>query len=610
MKKNKNITYQGSSALFHVVDNLILNREGLSYKINKIYPEDDKSKLNVYNKLRLKQYLFSQISKKYALRIDHYDLLFNKLGKFMVNNFELYGYNLSQDESHYSAYCSIFPKTFVCKKCGHFVSFKKNDEEFNNFDFNHCQLGCGGSYEQIFQVKFCPECGNIEPLNFYCKDHENSIKLYREDKFQPLVWKFGCSICEENNPNYKRVDILRNRCYHKHRSNKEPNRFVPLTAIEGSVYHPVVLTMVDIPNSSIDSLYFDFILLGLYLNKFDDFLIENNITSDDYGEIIKKINDFLKLGENSVAMEVLPQSTIDTINELNNLIEDLMLEFEDYSFVSINDYMVLSGSLSKDIVDSVSYENFIQEDKKLLNDFLAFKNDFKIDQVNYLSNINLVSAVIGVNVGVNKFYEEKFVPHFEPLWDYDRGEGKKFIKSYVSPLETEGLMFNLNKCAVVNWLIDLDKIQIDSYINDENEAIKILMNLSVDSEGYNAVKTLIHTLSHILIRRSSMFTGLDEDSCGEMLFVNSASFLIYSTSNINIGGFSYVFENSLIKWFDEVKVEIKECVLDPHCIQEEGACFSCLYLPEYVCAEFNQFLDRSVLIGDTKRFSKGFWDYE
>ena len=114
MKKNKNITYQGSSALFHVVDNLILNREGLSYKINKIYPEDDKSKLNVYNKLRLKQYLFSQISKKYALRIDHYDLLFNKLGKFMVNNFELYGYNLSQDESHYSAYCSIFPKTFVC----------------------------------------------------------------------------------------------------------------------------------------------------------------------------------------------------------------------------------------------------------------------------------------------------------------------------------------------------------------------------------------------------------------------------------------------------------------------------------------------------------------
>ena len=29
--------------------------------------------------------------------------------------------------------------------------------------------------------------------------------------------------------------------------------------------------------------------------------------------------------------------------------------------------------------------------------------------------------------------------------------------------------------------------------------------------------------------------------------------MIYSTSNINIGGFLFVFENSMMKWFNDIK---------------------------------------------------------
>ena len=137
-------------------------------------------------------------------------------------------------------------------------------------------------------------------------------------------------------------------------------------------------------------------------------------------------------------------------------------------------------------------------------------------------------------------------------------------------------------------------------------AEEFLFELDETSEEYENLKTLIHTFAHILINRSSLYTGLNSDSCGELLFPKAGSFLIYSTSNINIGGFSFVFENSLFEWFNNVKLEVNDCVFDPTCIDEKGACFSCVYLPEFVCSHFNDFLDRDVFLGEN-RFKKGYW---
>ena len=52
---------------------------------------------------------------------------------------------------------------------------------------------------------------------------------------------------------------------------------------------------------------------------------------------------------------------------------------------------------------------------------------------------------------------------------------------------------------------------------------------------------------------------------------------------------------------------MNDCVFDPTCIDEKGACFSCVYLPEFVCSHFNDFLDRDVFLGEN-RFKKGFWE--
>ena len=67
-----------------------------------------------------------------------------------------------------------------------------------------------------------------------------------------------------------------------------------------------------------------------------------------------------------------------------------------------------------------------------------------------------------------------------------------------------------------------------------------------------------------------------------------------------------IFEHEIINWFENIRFDIKECTLDPRCLDERGACFSCMYIPEFVCYNFNQLLDRDVFLGK-HRFKKGFW---
>lgn len=245
------------------------------------------------------------------------------------------------------------------------------------------------------------------------------------------------------------------------------------------------------------------------------------------------------------------------------------------------------------------------------DDYESFKNDYNISNIIYVPDIHLISASIGRIRGINKFYEDDFVPHFEPHWK-NKAENK--INIYAYPFQTEGLMIDLDKIKIVNWLIDNEKLVINDKlitkrVTSYDEAKEILFNLEWNNEDspYNEVKKLLHTFSHVLISRSSLYTGLDVNSCSEIIFPKSGAFVIYSTSNINIGGFKFVFENSLKDWFNEVELDVNDCIFDPTCIQEKGACFSCLHLPEYVCSEFNEDLDRDVFIGE-HRYNTGFWN--
>lgn len=280
---------------------------------------------------------------------------------------------------------------------------------------------------------------------------------------------------------------------------------------------------------------------------------------------------------------------------------DNLKEEYDFSYSELNDYFILKKRFSEDEENqNINFYDIVKDNEKSLKEYVKFKREIGIEEITYIPDIHIISSSIGVIKGINRS-DENIVPHFEPHWKSQKD--KDTFRAFSFPFETEGIMFDLDKEKLVKWIFDNSNKEWDKNISAE----EFLFELDECSQEYKNLKTLIHTFSHILINRSSLYTGLNSDSCGELLFPKAGAFLIYSTSNINIGGFSFVFENSLFEWFNNVKLEVNDCVFDPTCIDEHGACFSCVYLPEFVCSHFNDFLDRDVFLGEN-RFKKGYWE--
>jgi len=625
-----NFSFPAYSALYHCIDDLIFTRGAFAHRITNILPDENDRNLKILNEKRLKEKLFREIMSQYNQRIIHYNLLLPKLSLDKKNILKIIKYKLVSDtfgdEGDYSGRHKVYPRTFVCQKCGDFRILDQT--EWGTFNPNKCRdQKCNGKYEQVSILMFCNQCGKIINLYYPCKDHgTKDLKLIRREKDSLLTWRVVCRSCARQGGK-EPIDIFRFTCSHKDENNvvicnEKPTKFKPLTIKEGGIYGPVVITLVDIPaTENIELMDLEYILLGLHLDKFDE--ISRRIKSDVN---LSKIESYFRAYRDQNIKNMLLSTDTEfsglsseakdekwkqkwSIDIIETVIRELKECYNNSDLENYNDYFAIKGAfLNQEKNKIISFDKHIDSisdntRKNIIkSSYQRLKEDFGLSDIIYISDINLISSCIGLIHGVNKFYEQGFVPHFSPIW---KGKKKEDLAVYSYPFETEGILIDLDKKRVSNWLIDNNFIQNEKPKNDK-EAKELLLKIEKDTEAYSALKTLLHTLSHTLIKRSSIYTGLDSDSCSEMIFTNPASILIYSTSNINIGGFEYVFEHSLNNWFREVNLEIHDCTFDPTCIFETGACFSCLYLPEYVCSEFNHYLDRDVFIAK-KRFKTSYW---
>ena len=624
------------SAIFNRVPYSTFIRHRLSNKVRLLY-NDNNGNLKINSETRLKKNLYDIIRDMYNGRIKHYGLLFNEL-PYSYHEDMVHVVKLSvtseekKDDDETSGGISsgiyeTYPRTFYCdnEKCGNFIYVGK-DSDFELFNPKKCNK-CNGQYNQFQFVGFCEECGAIIPCKQGCREHHlEDMRLIMGDKDDLTTWKLKCNLCDSDP-----IDFVP-MCYHKDyagnsklKNFKPPKRTFPLNMNDGSVFKSVVKIVIDIPEAfgnydPCTEPNQDYILFGLYLHKFDNYYKKAN-----FNRVNSSLSTYFKFLD--VDEEEMEDNEILEFNkgqDINKIIENLQDNYSLSDIRDINDYLILSNffdeNANKDL-PILSYNDYFMHINKFednldlnsfedYNDYNSFKNKYNIFNINYIPDIHLIAASIGKINGLNKFYEEDFVPHFEPHW---KNKSEMKIKIITYPFQTEGLMIDLDKIEIVNWLIDNKKLIINDKIITEKidsyeEAKEILFNLDVANENstYYEVKKLLHTFAHILISRSSLYTGLDVNSCSEIIFPKSGAFVIYSTSTVNIGGFKFVFENSLKDWFDKVELDVNECIFDPTCIQEKGACFSCLHLPEYVCTEFNECLDRDVFIGEY-RYDIGFW---
>jgi hypothetical protein len=136
---------------------------------------------------------------------------------------------------------------------------------------------------------------------------------------------------------------------------------------------------------------------------------------------------------------------------------------------------------------------------------------------------------------------------------------------------------------------------------------------------------LIHTLAHVVMRQLALECGYSSASLRERLYVGTqptpmSGFLIYtatSDSDGTLGGL--VRQGSSKRMADLVYGAVKSaewCSSDPLCIEGVGAiaggynnaaCHACVLAPETSCEEFNQLLDRAMLVGTPTSPEIGFF---
>jgi hypothetical protein len=106
-------------------------------------------------------------------------------------------------------------------------------------------------------------------------------------------------------------------------------------------------------------------------------------------------------------------------------------------------------------------------------------------------------------------------------------------------------------------------------------------------------------MSHVLLRHIE-WSGYGAQSIGEYLIPEGLAFVLYASryTDTKVGGLLTLFEQGLDRWLQSSHHAGGDCVMDPFCAEEGGACVGCLHR-EFNCTEFNRELSRAVLFGGT-----------
>lgn len=621
-----------NSILFQGHPQQLFSSHKISFKIKNIYEDPDS--IRFINVEHFRRPLIRQINKLLEERKQEgYEC--EKIIDYSHGLDIKYPKLFDQSKYDYSGKFEIYPKTATCSKCHRYIRL--------NVESDYCS--CKAKLKQFTFVAICDVCGAYYPLHpmsnilndcAKCKT-KNGLKIVHFDKEDDIgTYKVSCINCGYREP------LIIYKCDHKDHqtekifSDKPKRRFRAVPARSNALMHPYVLSFLNIVlnnignNNTYQSAYseaFNYFLKdinieiqesALYLPSFWNSLVakqefwerkgikylreelkhENTSALDwDWTEKLKFIQEALVSARNRVIngneLEIRNRYGIDIINEclneMNNITID-ELEEQGLSLLKLR-RQDDDSDLDDMVVKEASQKTFPNE--------ISYFNDFGIEKMAYVSNLQVIQALLGTVSGSTK--------NRPLLFSEIMSNNKPTV--YIRKINTEAIYFKLKSPRIMKWLEVNDKLKgklNKSYKNHEDECLRTVVNKY--SEIREDVYKLLHTFSHTLIQKASINTGLDNRSMSEKIFPSLGLVLIYSTNSINIGSIEYTFDNTMSSWLNDFKELAEDCPQDPACMLDEGgACISCLFLPEFVCENFNEGLDRDCLIGDgTVRYKLGF----
>jgi len=519
---------------------------------------------------------------------------------------------------------SVKPWVFVCNKCGNVKQYYSYDE-FKRKEFDRCK--CGEHLTQLRMIRVC-KCGYADGVFVpKCKTPGHGT-TYMKRKGSGL--DFVCQKCGQ-----------RASLPHYCPECKQEIKIKP--ALDSSNYIPFSLSLIDLLDKQKD-VFLDSekdgrgeqVVIAQYLSL---------ITQDSYKSIIKngkvtqadEFESALQAEAESLRTAGLDEATINMVIDAKRRTNPGNQIFEALSKVSNGITSVSSEGLKLIAEEVLEYDELIdakitltlekaEEDAELVND--GIRPDYRsiCKQLGF-SNAQLCSAVPIVFSSYGYTRLERCGEGVK-LHGFPQEMAKRNV--YATRLETEGVLFELDREKVLNWLLENGFIcQNDMPTDMSDEGIKmwfldrvhpdLIMPFSeIDGNGNGVITkyvyTLLHSISHALINEASEICGLDKSSLSEYILPNIPAVFIYCSNSqgFNMGALYSAFQTQLDKWLKRAFERVKKCIFDPVCINKEKACAGCLYLNEVSCRHFNKDLDRSYLCGyfdnQEQKKLKGYWE--
>ena len=526
----------------------------------------------------------------------------------------------------------VNPLTFFCSGCRKVYGFKSS-ETFLKFD-NGLSQCCQKSLKQISLVYAC-ECGWAGPVTPRpCPNQGHDFE------FLKYTGRYAF-ICSKDG----RILEMRKKC---------PNcgkLLFPQNALDQSNYIPFSFSLIDLLDMDEEEFLSNEelgakVILAYWLGQIDELnyknLIKNGIPKESdetknvqYQLMVKQfMNNGLskEQAENFAKMAVSGLSSTSEVDKIKD-------------YIDINIVIQDANKLNKQAIEILEFKRILNtgsvstlEDakriSKILNTHSRPENydktaeKFGIKTVQASGNVPFVFCSYGYTRKNSDPVEaaKSKKPITLTAFPQERSEKKNV---YATKLNTEGILFEIDRKRIVEWLIlnkflsqnaapdmsnDIElKKWFINYVNTDKISTFSNINRMEDSITYY-VYNLLHSMSHAFLKQAAYLCGLDKNSLSEYILPNIPAIFIYcqNSQGFSLGALFNLFEAYFDKWLTSMRSELEKCIFDPICIERDRACAGCLYLNEVSCIHFNKDLDRRFLIGwydkDSGEKIHGFWE--
>jgi len=381
---------------------------------------------------------------------------------------------------------------------------------------------------------------------------------------------------------------------------------------------------------SASNLYFAQVKSSIYIPRYDSDKLGELVTLFDKPPISTFINLCYQIGkEVTPQLLKLQQPAILHGYSDNDINEALRIVLEGLKVLNNTDVTTSDDpqtSFRREeynvLLHSQDRENLVIKELKM--------NEYEKYIQSYFSSIMLVEKLqeTRVFVGFTRIFPDNnqtLEKRKSLLWKNQPGTESSWLPAYI--VYGEGIFLLFNENLLREWETRKD-------VGERLKPLQLrynrmLMQRKLIERNISPRFVLVHTFSHILMNRLTFECGYNSSALRERLYVSTdphypmAGLLIYTAAGDSEGTMGGLVRMGKPGYLEPTIRRALEsalwCSADPVCMEIGGktgqgpdscnlaACHNCALVPETACEEFNRFLDRGLVIGETGKNQLGYF---